>query len=108
MPNKKYWVCTINGCGVYAHTDINPDYLSSGTTDHGYPANPELIQVQKTREQIKQRARNEVAPTGKKYDEEITKNVLNSVAVGYLDSVSVNHDRHNIICLADLIHEILF
>ncbi|CAF2887208.1 unnamed protein product [Rotaria sp. Silwood2] len=27
-PNKIYWVCIVKGCDVYAHTDINQNYLS--------------------------------------------------------------------------------
>ena len=64
-PNKKYWVCVVKDCGVYVHTDIDQNYLSGGKTDHEHRANPESVQVKKTREQIKQLVLNEFTPIGK-------------------------------------------
>ena len=77
----------VKDCGIYVHTDIDQNYLSGGQTDHGHPANPESLQVKKTREQIKQRVLNEATPIGKIYDEEMTKIAMNSVAVAIFPTV---------------------
>ncbi|CAF4608132.1 unnamed protein product [Rotaria magnacalcarata] len=86
-PNKKYCVCVVKDCGVYAHTDIDQKYLSGGKADHGHPANPEFLQVKKTRDQIKHRVLNEFTPIGKIYDEEMTKNAMNPVAIAIFPTV---------------------
>ncbi|CAF4136208.1 unnamed protein product, partial [Rotaria magnacalcarata] len=62
-------------------------YLSGGKADHGHPANPEFLQVKKTRDQIKHRVLNEFTPIGKIYDEEMTKNAMNPVAIAIFPTV---------------------
>ncbi|CAF1254519.1 unnamed protein product [Rotaria sordida] len=56
--------------------------------EHGHSPNPEFIEVKKTREQIKQRVINEQTPIGKIYDEEMSKTVMNSVAIAIFPTIN--------------------
>ena len=85
-PNKKYWLCTVKGCNVYVHTDVNNNYLSGGE-DHDHLSNPESIEVKQTRQLIKERAINELTPIGQIYDEEMTKSDMNPMAVAVFPTV---------------------
>ncbi|CAF0970596.1 unnamed protein product [Rotaria sordida] len=85
---KKYWTCIVKNCNIYVHTDINNNYLFGGKSEHGHSPNPEFIEVKKTREQIKQRVINEQTPIGKIYDEEMSKTVMNSVAIAIFPTIN--------------------
>jgi hypothetical protein len=85
---KKYWSCTSNGCNIFVHTDINNNYLCGGKNEHEHSVNPEAIEVQQTREQIKRRVMNELTPIGMIYDEEMTKTTMSSAAIAIFPTIN--------------------
>lgn len=87
-PKKKYWICTIVGCNVSVQTNIDGDYLSGRKDTHEHAANPELIEVRQTRQQIKQRVINELTPIGSIYDDEMSKTTMASTAVAIFPTIS--------------------
>ena len=70
---RKYWVCVVSGCSRYVHTSLDDVYIDGGRDDHDHSPNPELIEFKRVRQQIKERALNEVIPVGMIYDEEMAK-----------------------------------
>jgi hypothetical protein len=84
---KIYWVCTVSGCNIYVHTDINNNYLCGGKNEHEHAANPELIEVRQTRGEIKRRAMNELTPIGMIYDEEMSKTTMSSSAIAVFPTI---------------------
>jgi hypothetical protein len=77
----KYWVCVVKGCRVHVHTSLNDEYSGGGTDAHSHAPNPELIQVKKVRQKMKERALNEVTSVGMIYDEEIAKSTMTRSAL---------------------------
>jgi hypothetical protein len=82
--NKKYWVCTNNGCKVGLHTDLNDKYLCGGTAEHDHEPNPEMIIARQVRQNIKERTINEVIPIAMIYEQEILKPAVPSTTVAIL------------------------
>ncbi|CAF2891147.1 unnamed protein product [Rotaria sp. Silwood2] len=83
----KYWICTISGCKVFVHTDFNNNYLCGGKNEHEHAANPELLEIHQTRQQIKRRVMNESTPIGAVYDEEMSKTSMSSTAIAIFPTV---------------------
>ncbi|CAF1514226.1 unnamed protein product, partial [Rotaria sordida] len=67
--------------------DINNNYLSGGKNEHEHTANPELLEVHQTRQQIKRRVINELTPIGAVYDEEMSKASMSSTAIAIFPTV---------------------
>jgi hypothetical protein len=84
---KKYWTCTAGGCNVCVHTDLNNNYLCGGKIEHEHAANPEIIEVQQTREKMKSRAMNELTSIGNIYDEEMSKTTMSSTAIAIFPTI---------------------
>ena len=84
---KKYWICTTRGCNVLVHTDMNNDYLCGGKNEHQHTTNPELLEVQQTRKQIKRRVINELTSIGMIYDEEMSKTTMSSAAIAIFPTI---------------------
>ncbi|CAF1488879.1 unnamed protein product [Adineta ricciae] len=78
---RKYWVCVIRGCQVYVHTTLSNEYAGGGTDLHSHAPNPELVQVKKVRQKMKERALNEVTLIGMIYEEEIAKSSMTRSAL---------------------------
>src|SRR4051812_35753937 len=69
---KKYWTCINVGCQLNIHTDINDVYISGGIDQHSHEPNPDMVTVRQVRDQIKERAVNEVIPISLIYEQEIS------------------------------------
>ena len=74
-------MCVVSGCRVYIHTSLNDLYLGGGTDAHFHAPNSELMEVKQVRQQMIERALNEMTPVGMIYDEEMTKVVMTSSAL---------------------------
>ncbi len=70
---KKYWKCVVPGCIMSVHTDENDVYICGGKTDHDHQPNSDLIQTTRLRQEMKQRAVNELTPIAVIYEEETAK-----------------------------------
>lgn len=70
--DKKYWICQLNGCTAYVHTDIDNIFIKS-SGDHNHLCEPELVKVKQFRINLKYRAVQETTAISKIYEEEIIK-----------------------------------
>ncbi|CAF1161411.1 unnamed protein product [Rotaria sp. Silwood1] len=84
---KKCWICTTNGCKIFVHTDINNNYLCGGKNEYEHAANPELLEIHQTRQQIKRQVMNELTPIGAVYDEKMSKTSMSSTAIAIFPTV---------------------
>ncbi|CAF2126758.1 unnamed protein product [Rotaria magnacalcarata] len=67
--------------------DINNVYICGGKCEHEHTAAPELIEVQQTRQQIKQRVLNELTLIGAVYDVEMSKTCMSSTAIAIFPTI---------------------
>ncbi|CAF4419126.1 unnamed protein product, partial [Rotaria magnacalcarata] len=69
---KKYWICGINGCNAYIHTNIQNAFLKS-SGEHNHLSDPEALEIKFFRDKLKQRAVHETTAISKIYEEEVVK-----------------------------------
>ncbi|CAF3352292.1 unnamed protein product [Rotaria socialis] len=69
---KKYWICGINGCNAYIHTNIQNAFLKS-SGEHNHLSDPEALEIKLFRDKLKQRAVHETTAISKIYEEEVVK-----------------------------------
>lgn len=67
---KKYWVCQVNGCSVYVHTDLQDAIIKAGS-EHKHLPNPENMQLKDFRTKVKDRVMKETTAIAKIYEEEV-------------------------------------
>ncbi|CAM4834891.1 unnamed protein product [Rotaria magnacalcarata] len=72
------------GCTVYVHTDTNNVYLGSDVPEHDHEPNPELLEVRKVRQKIKERALNEIIPISMIYEQETSRTSISSITLAIL------------------------
>ncbi|CAF3896364.1 unnamed protein product [Rotaria sordida] len=66
---------------------MSKDKNVESKNEHEHAANPELLEVHQTRQQIKRRVINELTPTGAVYDEEMSKASMSSTAIAIFPTV---------------------
>ncbi|CAF0899844.1 unnamed protein product [Rotaria sp. Silwood1] len=72
---------------IFVHTDINNNYLCGGKNEYEHAANPELLEIHQTRQQIKRQVMNELTPIGAVYDEKMSKTSMSSTAIAIFPTV---------------------
>lgn len=82
--DKKYWVCSSAGCNVTVHTDLNDEYRCGGTAEHNHEPNPDMVLARQVRQNIKERAVNEVIPIAMIYEQEVSKPSVTTTTVAIL------------------------
>ncbi|CAM4924167.1 unnamed protein product, partial [Rotaria socialis] len=83
---KKYFT-VYRGQGLSQQDFQNLMDSKGGKNAHEHAPNPELIEVQQTREKIKRRVMNELTPIGMIYDEEMSKTSMSTTAVAIFPTV---------------------
>ena len=81
----KYWICTLNGCAVIIHTNLNNQLIKT-IGDHNHVPEKEKLEVREFLEKVKQREINETTPIPRIYDEECAKAMSSDAAIAVLPS----------------------
>lgn len=83
---KKYWICQENGCTAYVHTDSENIFIAS-TGDHNHLCKPEALKIKQFRNNMKNRAVDEITTISKIYEDELIKSRLSTESLAALPLV---------------------
>ncbi|CAF3133772.1 unnamed protein product [Rotaria sp. Silwood2] len=85
----KFWRCSNRNCGVLLHTNLNDEFVrfSGNMTDHSHIPNPAALEIRTLREQMRQRAENELLPLQEIAEQEVRKGLLTGEALAVLPNI---------------------